>query len=49
MAKETVKRTIRIPTGLSTELDCLMERSYYPSANQFIVEAVREKLLRERR
>lgn len=49
MARDAIQRTTRIPSSLNRELEEHLRGRYYPSANQFIVEAIREKLLRERK
>jgi metal-responsive CopG/Arc/MetJ family transcriptional regulator len=45
---DRVRRTIRMPLALSDELDAYLKRSSCPSANQFIIEAIAEKLSRSR-
>jgi len=46
MARERDALVVRLPEGMKTQLVAMVEHGPYPSMNQFIIEACREKLRR---
>lgn len=48
MVRDMVRRTTRIPRDLNDRMEAYVMQSSYPSANQFIIEAIAEKISRSR-
>ena len=50
MAKNKKYRTVSLPTGITDEIEKLIEeRRYWPSVGAFVREACLEKIRRERK